>query len=111
MSKGYILGDRESAELTRLAFQHRVWSDETGALYRRAGLADARRFLELGCGPGDSSGPAFIRKGNDYFIAGISSGQSTSATGGREGVYGVTEYYTRVSTYIGWIEETISKSE
>ncbi len=67
--------------------------------------------LEGISGPGDSSGPAFIRKGNDYFIAGISSGQSTSATGGREGLYGVTEYYTRVSTYIGWIEETVSKAE
>ncbi len=52
MSKGYILGDREKAELERLAFQHRVWSEETESLYRRAGLTGAKRFLELGCGPG-----------------------------------------------------------
>lgn len=65
--------------------------------------------LEGISGPGDSSGPAFIQIGNKYYIAGISSGQSTSATGGKEGLYGVTEYYTRVSSYLAWIEKTISE--
>lgn len=65
--------------------------------------------LEGISGPGDSSGPAFIQMDDKYFIAGISSGQSTSATGGKEGLYGVTEYYTRVSTYIPWIKKTISE--
>jgi len=37
-------------------------------------------------------------------IAGISSGQSTRATDGHPGRYGVTEYYTRVSRYVAWIE-------
>ncbi len=64
--------------------------------------------LEGISGPGDSSGPAFIKVDNAYLIAGISSGQSTDATDGKEGRYGVTEYYTRVSTYIAWIEQTIS---
>ena len=65
--------------------------------------------LEGISGPGDSSGPAFIKEGNVYFIAGISSGQSTKATNGKEGFYGVTEYYTRVSSYINWIEEIIAE--
>lgn len=38
---------------------------------------------------------------------GISSGQSTSATGGLEGRYGVTESYTRVSIYRDWIDATL----
>lgn len=65
--------------------------------------------LEGISGPGDSSGPAFIRIGEDYFLAGISSGQSTAATGGLEGRYGVMEYYTRVSTYIDWITAVLDE--
>lgn len=65
--------------------------------------------LEGIAGPGDSSGPAFIKDGNRYSIAGISSAQSTRATGGKEGVYGVTEFYVRVSTFVEWIEKTISE--
>jgi len=65
--------------------------------------------LEGISGPGDSSGPAFIKVNGKYLLAGISSGQSTKATNGKEGFYGVTEYYARVSTYIKWIEKNISK--
>jgi secreted trypsin-like serine protease len=39
---------------------------------------------------------------------GISSGQSTSETDGEEGLYGVTEYYSRVSTYREWIRATMA---
>ena len=63
--------------------------------------------LEGISGPGDSGGPAFIKKDGKIFLIGVGSGQSTSATGGREGVYGVTEYYVRVSSYLGWIEKVI----
>lgn len=69
---------------------------------------DKVTLLEGISGPGDSSGPAFIKVDNKYLIAGISSGQSTNTTDGKEGLYGVTEYYTRVSTYINWIEQTIA---
>lgn len=64
--------------------------------------------LEGISGPGDSSGPAFIQVEDQYLIAGISSGQSTQATDGQEGLYGVVEYYTRVSTYEQWIREAMS---
>lgn len=63
--------------------------------------------LEGISGPGDSSGPAFIQMEGEYLIAGISSGQSTQATNGQEGLYGVVEYYTRVSTYERWIREAM----
>lgn len=60
--------------------------------------------LEGVSGPGDSGGPAFIRAGDARYVAGVSSGQSTRDTGGREGVYGVREYYTRVSSCVDWID-------
>jgi len=61
-------------------------------------------------GPGDSSGPAFIFIEGKGFLAGISSGQSTRATGGKEGVYGVREYYVRVSSYVDWITAMLSNN-
>lgn len=57
-------------------------------------------------GPGDSGGPAFILKNDIVYLAGISSWQDTK--GGDEGLYGVTEHYTRVSQYIKWINEEMT---
>ncbi|MCK8521800.1 trypsin-like serine protease [Aquimarina sp. D1M17] len=57
-------------------------------------------------GPGDSGGPAFILKNDIVYLAGISSGQDQK--GGDEGLYGVEEYYTRVSHYIKWIHEEMT---
>ena len=57
--------------------------------------------------PGDSGGPALLEKDGTLLIAGISSGQDNRAQG-KEGVYGVLEYYTRVSAYAQWIDETIA---
>ncbi len=55
-------------------------------------------------GPGDSGGPAFIIRDDEIYVAGISSFQDHD---GVEGIYGVTEYYTRVSQYINWIRDQI----
>ncbi len=60
--------------------------------------------LEGVSGPGDSGGPAYLDEASGEIVVGISSGQSTRASGGHEGRYGVTEYYTRVSRYIAWVE-------
>lgn len=70
-------------------------------------------------GPGDSGGPALIKTEGGYFLAGISSAQSSEAEynqeedwqekEGKEGVYGVWEYYTRVSKYFDWIHSMISQ--
>ncbi len=60
--------------------------------------------LEGVSGPGDSGGPAFLQDVEGPVLAGVSSGQSSRATGGRPGRYGVVEYYVRVSRYVGWIE-------
>jgi hypothetical protein len=63
--------------------------------------------LEGISGPGDSGGPALMKIGLTTFLVGISSGQDSRATG-KEGVYGVTEYYVRVSSYIEWIRNTMA---
>lgn len=63
--------------------------------------------LEGISGPGDSGGPALIEQDNEVFILGVSSGQENN---GVEGVYGVKEYYARISTYLDWIEQTMQKS-
>jgi len=67
----------------------------------------AATALEGVSGPGDSGGPAYVERGGIQYVAGISSGQGTRATGGREGVYGVTEFYTRVSSDYEWIRGTL----
>ena len=63
--------------------------------------------LEGISGPGDSGGPALLSVNGEWAIAGISSSQSSPERLG-EGRYGVWEYHTRVSSYINWIESTIS---
>jgi hypothetical protein len=60
--------------------------------------------LEGISGPGDSGGPAYLDGADHEIIVGVGSGQSTRATGGQPGRYGVTEYYTRVSRYVEWVE-------
>ncbi len=60
--------------------------------------------LEGVSGPGDSGGPAFIDIDNVRYIVGVSSYQQNN---GKEGVYGVTEYYARISYYKEWIEKSI----
>jgi hypothetical protein len=61
------------------------------------------QVLEGISGPGDSGGPAFLERGGRTYVAGISSSQSTSQTNGEPGMYGVVEYYVRVSSYLTWI--------
>jgi secreted trypsin-like serine protease len=65
--------------------------------------------LEAISGPGDSGGPALVRRSGKYFIVGISSRQSTAATNGREGLYGVTEFYAHAPTYNAWISTTLKE--
>ena len=66
--------------------------------------------LEGISGPGDSGGPAFIEENGAFYVVGISAIQSFKELGLREGIYGVTEYYTRVSSYVEWIDLTMGRS-
>jgi secreted trypsin-like serine protease len=57
-------------------------------------------------GPGDSGGPAFAKINGELYIIGVSSHQRKNGNK-RQGFYGATEYYARVSTYVNWINKTI----
>lgn len=72
---------------------------------------DSALEMEGISGPGDSGGPALLRSEDALYLVGVGSGQSTRATDGREGLYGVVEYYTRVSSYLPWIDGVISEPE
>ena len=64
--------------------------------------------LEGISGPGDRGGPALLRMGERWAIAGISAGQDSRQLG--EGYYGALEYYTRVSQHLNWIEFALNPS-
>lgn len=86
--------------------------DEATEYWLKFRFDEGREATELEgiSGPGDSGGPAFLEREGVRYLAGVGSGQSTRATNGREGVYGVTEYYTRVSSYLEWIAAVMSTS-
>jgi secreted trypsin-like serine protease len=54
-------------------------------------------------GPGDSGGAAFVETDSVPWVIGVSSWQDTSPTERKQGLYGVIEHYTRVSTHLEWI--------
>lgn len=62
--------------------------------------------LEGVSGNGDSGGPAYIRRGDEYILLGISS--RADSPDHNVGEYGVTELYTRISSYENWIKQIIS---
>jgi hypothetical protein len=54
--------------------------------------------------PGDSGGPAFIEENGRLLLAGVSS----ASMNGKPGTYGVVDVYTRISSYVAWIDMTIA---
>ena len=65
--------------------------------------------LEGISGPGDSGGPALWYDGDQAYIMGVSSHQDGRGMGKPEGVYGVYEYYTRVSKFVEWVDGVLGK--
>ncbi len=61
--------------------------------------------LEGVSGNGDSGGPAYVKDGNNYVLLGISSRYDPGFYD--VGDYGITERYTRVSSYKDWINQII----
>ncbi|MES2565547.1 MAG: trypsin-like serine protease [Bacteroidota bacterium] len=59
-------------------------------------------------GPGDSGGPAFIKKENTCFVAGISSMGEPGKNG--PATYGAIEHFVRVSKFQNWITETMKNA-
>ncbi|MBI1306270.1 MAG: methyltransferase domain-containing protein [Bacteroidetes bacterium] len=54
VNREYILGS-DAEELRRLEFQHKVWTEETFALWSIAGISLGSNVLDIGCGPGFTS--------------------------------------------------------
>lgn len=67
--------------------------------------------LEGISGPGDSGGPALWFSEGQPYILGVSSHQGSVQRGAPQGVYGVEEFYTRISDYQDWILETIGETK
>jgi hypothetical protein len=63
--------------------------------------------LEGISGRGDSGGPAFLQHKGKLCVAGVSSAQERE--GLKNGQYGVTEFYSRVSFFRGWIAKTMAE--
>lgn len=64
--------------------------------------------LEGISGPGDSGGPALVRKDDIWYLVGVSSWQNAEPTQWQEGRYGVIENYSRVSHHLKWIRKTLA---
>ena len=56
-------------------------------------------------GPGDSGGPALLKEGTNYFVAGVSSMGEPGIDGPAS--YGAIEHFVRVSKFQNWIFETL----
>ncbi|RUO41971.1 hypothetical protein CWE22_07460 [Pseudidiomarina aestuarii] len=63
--------------------------------------------LEGVSGSGDSGGPAFILENGTPYLAGVSCCQESE----KPGTYGATEYYSRISTEVNWLEQQIASNE
>lgn len=67
--------------------------------------------LEGISGPGDSGGPAYAILGGKLHVVGVSSGQDSKPAGGKQGRYGVLEYYARVSHFSSWLDQVMKEGE
>lgn len=54
MSTDYVLGN-DQEELSRLKLQHDLWKSELTKLWQKSKIKEAKKVLDLGCGPGFTS--------------------------------------------------------
>lgn len=72
-------------------------------LFMKFDAPPAGTDLEGVGGPGDSGGPALLDVGGSWQVAGVSS----ASMDGKPGQYGVTDVYTRVGSYVEWIDTSL----
>lgn len=76
--------------------------------YNRTGSAIPTKYEAMSNG-GDSGGGVFIKDGNGYKLAGITSGLIFH--GNLDGIYGSEMNWMRVSVFVPWIQETVEQME
>lgn len=102
---GQTIGYKENNGKLRKAQNKVVHATNTDIVFKFEKGAEGEA-LEGVSGNGDSGGPAYIKNGDKHELLGISS--RTDSWFYDVGEYGVTELYTRVSSYRGWIQQVIS---
>lgn len=105
-----LIGPDQADGKMRIATNRIEKVDRQWLIFKFDALPDGTE-LEGISGPGDRGGPALVKMGEGWAIAGISSGQISRLPSGEnlgEGRYGVWEYYVRVSSYLPWIESVVS---
>ena len=70
----YLLGS-EDDEVSRLAFQHSVWTESTAALWDRAGFGYGETLLDVGCGPGFTSVDLAYRVGPEGRVVAVDASE------------------------------------
>ena len=95
--EGVITDDRQ----LRGARNKVEWADDEVLAFEMNEPETALALEGVG-GPGDSGGPAYIKTPEGWFVAGISSYGEWN--------YGDYDHYTRVSSHIRWIENTLKDS-
>ncbi|WP_102795484.1 S1 family peptidase [Bowmanella denitrificans] len=104
-TKGQTVGYKENNGKLRKAQNKVVRTTDTDIVFKFE-EGSAAEALEGVSGNGDSGGPAYKKNGDKYELLGISSRTDSWFYG--VGEYGVTELYTRVSSYKSWIQDVIS---
>jgi SAM-dependent methyltransferase len=112
---GYILGDTDD-ELARLRSQHEVWRDQTRQLYRRAGFRQGQTLLDVGCGPGFTTGDLLEIAGPDGRVIAIDSSpkvieilNAEMSTRGISNVTGIVRDVTRLGDDVGPVDGALAR--
>lgn len=71
----YVLGTGAD-ELERLGLQHRLWSDDAHALWRRARVGPGQQVLDVGCGPGYAAFDLAQLAGRASTVVGVDESRS-----------------------------------
>ena len=106
--QGQTIGYKENNGKLRKAQNKIIKTTETDLVFKFE-QGDQGEALEGVSGNGDSGGPAYSKLHDKYQLLGVSS--RTDSWFYDVGEYGVTELYTRVSSYRHWLEQVISAKD
>ena len=106
--QGQTIGYKENKGVLRKA-QNKITDVTESDIVFKFERGSEGEPLEGVSGNGDSGGPAYIERSGQYDLVGISSRANSWFLD--VGEYGVTELYTRVSTYKDWVTQVINAND